>query len=394
MKYFSFILLKRILFFLDIPYDDLYKNSTSDTLNAVMIDHLTNDIRTYEQVCLNVGDIQELRLIQLPSTFHESKAKLRAIDPCLVDIRLSPSDEYETKSNGSSNGQPPRAPIARQRRGESFESNGGSALISSSSNESSSSFGLRSGERFADESNDESFDEKIEKFRQLTTTTNSNSKPVTLLAKKVLPKKLERRPDGPMTSSINTHTNLRPTFSDQREIVHGSTRVPHHDTLKKGMMIHPNRKQSPLRITITSKLNPNAAPFFTQQRNLPAIQNPSFTFYGQSRFRPRLPPVVSPDRSQSLPYGINVINNQPQPHHYHQYHQRFIPPRQMPHKKNFTQTNSSRTNTRPIRTPGPPIMKYRLHQTTSLDKRTYPQQQQRDNTNHNGQFPGDSYLIY
>jgi hypothetical protein len=159
-------------------------------------------------------------------------------------------------------------------------------------------------------------------------------------------------------------------------------------------MIHPNRKLSPLRVTITSKLNPNATPFFTQQRNPPAIQNPSLTFYGQSRFRPRLPPMISPDHSHSLPYGINIINNPQQPHYYAQYHQRFIPPRQMTNKKNFTPTNSSRTNTRSNRAPEPPIMKYRLHQTTSLDKRAYPQQQQRDKTTPNGQFPGDSHLIY
>jgi len=169
------------------PVDD---NNTSDTLNAVMIDHLTNDIHTYEQVCLNLCDIQELKLIQLPSTFHESKSKLRSIDPCLVDIRLSPSDEYETRSNGSGNEYQQRAPIARQKRDDSFGSNGSIALVSSSSNESSSSVGFRSVEKLADESNDESIDEQIEKFNQLTTTiTTVNPKPVTLLAKKVLPKK-------------------------------------------------------------------------------------------------------------------------------------------------------------------------------------------------------------
>jgi hypothetical protein len=378
---------KKKNFFLDNSYNEFHKNNTNDTLNAMMIDHLTNDIRTYEQVCLNVGDIQELRLIQLPSTFHESKAKLRAIDPCLVDIRLSPSDEYDARSNGSSKDQPIRAPIARQKRGESFGSNGGSALISSSSNESSSSFGLRPGEKFANESNDESFDEQIEKFRQLT--TNYDQKPATLLAKKILPKKLERRPDGPMPSTINTHNQLRPTFSDQREMVHASSRVPH-----KGAMIHPNRTLSPLRVTITSKLNPNAQPFFIQQRNVPAVQNPAITFYGQARFRPRLPPVVSPDRSHSVPYGMHVMNNPQQPQPYPQYHQRFVPPRQMANKKNFTPPNSSRTNTRSNRTQGPPLMKYRLQQTSSLDKRVYPQQQHNNRITPNGQLPGNSDLIH
>ena len=99
---------------------------------------------------------------------------------------------------------------------ESIGSTGDSVLISSSSNESSPSFGLRSGEKFADESNDESIDEQIEKFSQLT-TTNFSSKPVTLLAKKVLPKKIERRTDVPSTSSVNTHNSLRQTFSDNRE---------------------------------------------------------------------------------------------------------------------------------------------------------------------------------
>lgn len=380
---------------LDTPILDLNKNSTSDTLNAVMIDHLTNDIRTYEQVCLNVHDIQELRLIQLPSTFHESKAKLRAIDPCLVDIRLSPSDEYETQSNRSKHDHPPRAPIARQRRGESFGSNGGSALISSSSNESSSSFGLHSGEKFADESNDESIDEQIEKFSQLR-TTNANSVPVTLLAKKVLPKKIERRTDVP---SINPNNNIRTTFSDNRETIYPSARVNNQNTLKKGVVINQHRKISPIRVTITSNLNPNAVPFFTQSRNLPATQNPSFTFYERSRFRPRLQTVVSPDRSQSLPYGINAINYHHHNNNYHQQqqqnqhitHQRFVPPRQMANKKNFIPTNI-----RPTRPPPPqpqPMMKYRIQPSTTFDKRSYPHSQQQQQQNkpkpsNNGQFPG------
>ena len=328
-----------------------------------MIDHLTNDIHTYEQVCLNVLDIKELRLIQLPSTFHESKTKLRAIDPCLVDIRLSPSDEYETHSNGSNTD---RAPIARrQNRGRSFGSTGGSALISSSSNESSTSFGSRSDERFTIESNDDSTDEGLDKFNQLS-ITHSTSRPGTLLAKKVLPRKIERRPDMP---SIKPNNNLRLHSADNRE------------TMKKAGAIQPNRNASPIRVTITSNLNPNAVPFFTQQRNPPPMPNTTFKFYDRTPFRPRLPTVVSPDRSQSLPYGMNVLNvpppptppyfqqQQPQFHN----HQRFIPPRQLALKKNNSQT---RTNPRPIRAPPPPVMKYRVHPSISMDRRIYPQQQQ------------------
>jgi len=338
-----------------------------------MIDHLTNDIHTYEQVCLNVRDIQELRLIQLPSTFNESKAKLRAIDPCLVDIRLSSSDEYETRSNGSNNDQPPCAPIARQRRGESFGSTGGDPLITSSSNESSSSSGVYSIENIADESNDESIDEQIEKFSQLTTITNLNSKPVTLLAKKVLPKKIER----PSTSIVNTNNNLRPTMDD-------STQINDQNTLKKGPMI------TPVHVTITSKLNPDAAPFYTQQRNLPPVQNSSFTFYERPRFRPRLPPVVSPDRTQSVPYGRNVLNNNQQQQNSYQ---RFVPLRQMIAKKNITQINSTKTNSRPVRAP-PPMAKYRFYSSNALDKRSYPQQQQKRKPSTNVQAPGEfSFII-
>ncbi len=167
-----------------------------DALNVVMIDHLTNDMHIYEQVCLNVRDIQELKLIRLPSTFHESKVKLYAIDPCLVDIRLSPSDENERMSNESINSDqiPLPSPIGRRSRGESLDSIGCGALISSSSNESSPSSDYRSYEN-----HDKSFDEQINRFSRLSTTTTTTnapstatSKPVTLLAKKILPKKIER----------------------------------------------------------------------------------------------------------------------------------------------------------------------------------------------------------
>ncbi|CAF3363413.1 unnamed protein product [Rotaria socialis] len=361
--------------------NDLNKSSASDTLNAVMIDHLTNDIHIYEQVCLNVRDIQELRLIELPSTFNESKVKLRAIDPCLVDIRLSSSDEYETKSNTSSNDYPLRAPIGRQTRGESFGSNGDSAIISSSSNESSSSFCIRSVDRLADESNDESIDEQIEKFNQLT-TSSFRSKPVTLLAKKVLPKKIERRTDVQSTSSsmaTNINNNIRQTISDNHDMINGQTRVNHLNTLNKGPTISDNRNASPIRVTITSKLNPNAAPFFTEQRNLPTTHNPSITFYERTRFKPRLQSVASPDHSQSVPYGINGmdnnhINQQQYQQNYPHTNQRYVPPRQMTNKKNYNQTNQSRTKARPIRTP-PPMAKYRIHSSGSLDKRNFSQQQ-------------------
>lgn len=279
-----------------------------DTLNTVMIDHLTNDMHIYEQVCLNVRDIQELKLIRLPSTFHESKAKLRAIDPCLVDIRLSPSDEHERKSNES----PPPPPIARRSRGESLGSNGGSALISSSSNESSSSFDQQSDEKFTNQS----IDEQINKFSRIS-TNNLPSKPATLLAKKVLPKKIERN-------------NVRPGFAQNHFDSNQS------NTQKKPT-VDQRRKASPIRVTITSKLNPNATPFYVQQRPLIPNQNSSFTFYERNRFQPRLQPVVSPDRSQL----INSPGHHLQQQNYHRSHQRFVPPRQMAIKKNFNNQPSS-----------------------------------------------------
>lgn len=306
-----------------------------DALNTVMIDHLTNDMHIYDQVCLNVRDIQELKLIRLPSTFHESKAKLRAIDPCLVDIRLSPSDELERKSNDSS----PPPPIARRSRGESLGSNGGSALISSSSKES--------------------IDEQINKFSRISMNNNNNLpvKPATLLAKKILPKKIER----------NNHYDSNQSNTQQ----------------KKPTIDH-RRKASPIRVTITSKLNPDATPFYVQQRSSVPNQNSSFTFYDRTCFQPRLQPVISPDHSQSHVQQTN----------HHRSHQRFVPPRQMANKKNFTPPNSSRTNTRSNRTQGPPLMKYRLQQTSSLDKRVYPQQQHNNRITPNGQLPGNSDLIH
>ena len=164
----------------------------NDRLNTVMIDHLTNDMYVYDEVCLNVRDIRELKLVRLPTTFQESKIKLHhAIDPCLIDIRLS---NEPTSSSSSS------VPIVHRSR---------------------------------DNNN------RIE----------ATTKPVTLLAKKVLPKKIER---------------------NQQQ-----------------------RKTSPIRITITSKLNPNATPFYGRQQTTQTIPNRSY--------------------------------------------QRFVPPRQMAIKKNFQQ---------------------------------------------------------
>ena len=134
-------------------------------------------------------------------------------------------------------------------------------------------------------------------------------------------------------------------------------------------------------MTITSKLNPNAIPFFTQQRNIPAMQNPSFTFYERPRFRPRLQPVASPDRSQSLPYGLNALNNnqqhqQQQNQNNHHSRQRFVPPRQMANKKNFTISKSNTNKFKTYSIHHHHMAKYRIHPSATLDKRFYPQQQQ------------------
>lgn len=343
-----------------------------------MIDHLTNDIRRYEQVCLNVRDIHELRLIELPSTFHESKRKLRAIDPCLVDIRLSPSDENETRSSSSSNDHPRRTPISRQKRDESFGSDGHSALISSSSNESSVSFGFRSNEKYtAEESNDESMDEQMDNLRQLNINA-AQTKPGTLLAKKILPRKNERS----VAPAPNHSHQLRSAYSDQSESVYGpGSRIPHPATLKTTRLPQLDRHASPIRVTITSKLNPNAIPFFVQHRPNVPMAPPSFTFYERPRFRPRLPPVVSPDRSQSLPYGINNFPNHqpppppPPPMFQQRPHQRFVPPRQMILKKPFMQTPPPRTNQRQPQTP-PAVARYRIQSLSTSEKGYYPEQQQ------------------
>ena len=308
-----------------------------DALNTVMINHLTNDMYIYEHVCLNVRDIQELKLIRLPSTFQESRAKLRAIDPCLVDIRLSPFDEQERKSDQS----PPLPPIARRPRGESLGSNGGGALISSSSNESSSSFGYQSNDKFMDES----FEEGINKFSRLATNTLPTARPGTLLAKKVLPKKIDRN---------HTRSNYPPN------------QLNRSTSPKKSSSVDNRRKTSPIRVTITSKLNPDAMPFFAPQRPTPPSQNPSITFYERNHFQPPpLQPVISANHVQ--PVKIPTHQQRPQQNS-HRSHQRFIPPRQMAIKKSFNAQPSSLT-----------------------DLRSFPQPQNRPNTSSQEQIPSNEF---
>ncbi|UJR21792.1 hypothetical protein I4U23_024867 [Adineta vaga] len=272
-----------------------------ETANTVMIDHLTNDMHIYDQVCLNVRDIQELSLIRLPATFHESQAKLRAIDPCLLDIRLSSSDEQESMPNEYQ--QP--SPLTRRIRCESLGSTGGGPLISSSSNESSSSIGYR-----PKDIDNNSFDEQCEKFSQLSTTrttTTVTPKPATLLAKKVLTKKIQR----------NTfHPSTRESSSNNPNLI-------------KIVSLNNQRKPSPIRVTITSKLNPNATPFYGQQQirpMQPTNQNSSFKFYDRNR-------------SQGETKGNPPIR-QAQQHH------RFVPLRQMAVRQNFNNQTPSSTNNR------------------------------------------------
>lgn len=157
-----------------------------------MINHLINDLHIYDEVCLNVRDVQEIKLLQSPTSFEKSKEKLRAIDPCLLDIRLSSSD---VSNEGN---------LGRDR----CESVG---LLSSSTESTSSS------------------------WDNLHHRSHPRDKPNTLLAKKVLSKK-KARPSS-----------------------------------------------SPVRITITSKLNPDAAPFFAPQRS--AAVGPTRVRY-PSRFIP------------------------------------------------------------------------------------------------------------
>jgi hypothetical protein len=96
-------------------------------------------------------------------------------------------------------------------------------------------------------------------------------RPVTLLAKKVLPKKA-RAHTNPMLDA-----NIRPVRYNQWNVQ------------KRYLTEHNHRKSSPIRVTITSKLNPDAAPFYAQPRVTTAtpIPNPSIKFYGNQRFRPQ-----------------------------------------------------------------------------------------------------------
>ena len=182
------------------------------SLNAVMIDHLTNDMHIYEQVCLNVRDIRQLKLLRLP--------------PTGVDARVKP-----------------REPTVRQ----SMESVDDRSVILSSS--------------------EESVDQQIERLHHLT--IGPHPKPVTLLAKKVLPKRIERTPASSRGQS--------------------------------------DRRSSPIRVTITSKLNPDAAPFYTGQAFPPRNQHSSLTFYEQNQFRKRnahqrfAPPSSKPRAEQLVP---------------------------------------------------------------------------------------------
>ena len=369
-----------------------------------MIDRLTNDIHIYEQVCLNVRDIQELRLIQLPSTLHESHSKLRAIDPCLVDIRLSSSDEYETKSNSSNYDPPSCEPISHQKRDESLRSNRNSSFLSTNSNESSSSF--LSGDKFADESNDESIGKQIEKFSQLTTATatkaetaatDCSSKPATLLAKKVLPKKIERHTDTSLNLAKNINNNLRQTTPINHSANDQLTRT-NHSVPKKESTVDGNRRLSPMRVTITSNLNPNAAPFYTKEPKLSTIPTKSFTFYERVRFRPRLPTVTSPNLLQSLAYRMNPMDNnhRQQRQNYHYSHQRFVPPRQPILKNNLKQIDATRIKTERIGTLSPPVARFRIRPSSTSDKQVYQRHQQQHKYRMQNNLPptGEFNFIY
>ncbi|CAF3628209.1 unnamed protein product [Rotaria sp. Silwood1] len=292
-----------------------------DTLNTVMIDHLTNDMHIYDQVCLNVRDIQELKLIRLPSTFHESKAKLRAIDPCLIDIRLSLSDEHNRISNESIKQYHQPIPIARCSHSKSMGSSGNSTVISSSSNESSSSLGYLP----MNKTLDDSFNEQIKKFSELS-TTHIPSKPITLVAKKVLPKKIIR----------NNNNNNRSLLSTEI----------HPTNIIKTTTVDNHRKISPIRVTITSKLNPNATPFYGQQRSISTTQNSSFISYEQNQFQSNPQSSISSNRSQSIPNEINTINRLVhQQQNRHRSYQRFVPPRQMAIRKQFNiQSTDKKSN--------------------------------------------------
>ena len=313
-------------------------------LNAIMINHLTNDMYIYEQICLNVHDIQQLKVIRLPSTFHESKAKLHAIDPCFIDVYGSSFDQYNRRSY--EHDLP--APIGSRSRYESTESNDSDALISSNSNESSSSFINLNRNQFVDNDHNEIFNEQIKKFSQLSTTTKRiRPKPATLVAKKVLPKTIE--PNNSRSFSAQNHESGRT-----------STEINNINKMKKSSS-DSHRKASPIRVTITSKLNPNAAPFYSQQRSRHANENSRIKFYGRNRFQPRFPSVILPVRSQSSTSGtcgINPVVHQSRSHPYH-FQQRFISPRQISRKNNLHNQSSPLTTN--FRTYSLPYFKKQFH---------------------------------
>ncbi|CAF3339291.1 unnamed protein product [Rotaria socialis] len=333
-------------------------NSTEDldTINSVMIDHLTNDMRIYDEVCLNIRDVQELKLIRLPATFHESKAKLRSIDPCLVDIRLSPSDEHDRMSHESVKDYSQSTPIARRTRDESI---GSSGLLSSSSSESSPTISFMPGDLFIEQSLDDSFNKQFLKFSKLSTTQDI-SKPATLVAKKVLPKKIERN-------------HFRPILTQNNETRFSSANGADSNVVKKQTADN-CRKTSPIRVTITSKLNPNATPFFAPQRPRNIHPNSSFTFYERNIFRPPLLYMVPISHTQSIPSEIHpanpAVHHQQQQNHLWSY-QRFVPPRQMGTIKQFN-----------MQAPTP------IYPASYSDKRSYPQQQSKNKTSNHETMPG------
>ncbi|CAF1375747.1 unnamed protein product [Didymodactylos carnosus] len=298
-----------------------------------MLDHLTNDFRIYDQVCLNVRDIQELKLIQMPD-FHQTKQKLRSIDPCLIDIKLSSEDQSDYLRNNDSINYNTVARLSPSQQTTSSWTNSHNfddsqsinnqllALLTNDSSDTEQTVGV------ADERNDDSIDEQLEKFNKLKETnlnlvspTSRTDSSITLIAKKVLSKKIEKRPE-PVHSSSDTNTftgrmlPLKYLFPDSKESVYGNLKTVSksvNNTIKK-TPITERRKSSPIRVTITSTLNPNAPPFIatknpnrTRKSTINGISSqnpnyPSFTFYEKRRFRPRFQQGHS---MESIPYNTS-----------------------------------------------------------------------------------------
>ncbi|CAF4928511.1 unnamed protein product, partial [Rotaria magnacalcarata] len=76
----------------------------------------------------------------------------------------------------------------------------------------------------------------------------------------------------------------------------------------KKQTVDNRRKTSPIRVTITSKLNPNATPFFAPRRPINIHPNSSFTFYERNIFQPSLQHMVPISHIQSIPSGIHPAN--------------------------------------------------------------------------------------